>query len=157
MPARLESELILKRLWQVHTYEELTNSFRDVSSKCHSLISDGGKEITKLLSSSNRTLKVSKGAPAWKAYVDYIGDIVIDGLVECIIASVCRLTSQVGSNIPLLSSCSFRCEYMTNQVVKLSTIIERHLCISLPCCSIATASSLKYCSDWCNASYVAHC
>jgi len=79
----------------VHTYEELTNSFRDVSSKCHSLISDGGKEITKLLSSSNRTLKVSKGAPAWKAYVDYIGDIVIDGLVECIIASVHRLTSQV--------------------------------------------------------------
>ena len=79
---------------QVHTYEELTNSFRDVSSKCHSLISDGGKEITKLLSSSNRTLKVSKGAPAWKAYVDYIGDIVIDGLVECIIASVHRLTSQ---------------------------------------------------------------
>ncbi len=83
-------------LMQVHTYEELTNSFRDVSSKCHSLISDGGKEITKLLSSSNRTLKVSKGAPAWKAYVDYIGDIVIDGLVECIIASVHRLTSQVG-------------------------------------------------------------
>ncbi|KAA6419077.1 MAG: flagellar outer dynein arm heavy chain beta [Trebouxia sp. A1-2] len=80
---------------KVHTYEELTNSFRDVSSKCHSLISDGGKEITKLLSSSNRTLKVSKGAPAWKAYVDYIGDIVIDGLVECIIASVHRLTSQV--------------------------------------------------------------
>ena len=83
---------------QVHTYEELTNSFRDVSSKCHSLISDGGKEITKLLSSSNRTLKVSKGAPAWKAYVDYIGDIVIDGLVECIIASVHRLTSQVCNN-----------------------------------------------------------
>ncbi|DBB00313.1 TPA: Dynein beta chain, flagellar outer arm [Trebouxia sp. C0004] len=80
---------------KVHTYEELTNSFRDVSSKCHSLISDGGKEITKLLSSSNRTLKVSKGAPAWKAYVDYIGDVVIDGLVECIIASVHRLTSQV--------------------------------------------------------------
>ena len=85
-------------LTQVHTYEELTNSFRDVSSKCHSLISDGGKEITKLLSSSNRTLKVSKGAPAWKSYVDYIGDIVIDGLVECIIASVHRLTSQVRLN-----------------------------------------------------------
>ena len=83
---------------QVHTYEELTNSFRDVSSKCHSLISDGGKEITKLLSSSNRTLKVSKGAPAWKAYVDYIGDIVIDGLVECIIASVHRLTAQASHN-----------------------------------------------------------
>ena len=90
---------------QVHTYEELTNSFRDVSSKCHSLISDGGKEITKLLSSSNRTLKVSKGAPAWKAYVDYIGDIVIDGLVECIIASVHRLTSQA-SHCPILVSTS---------------------------------------------------
>ncbi len=95
---------------KVHTYEELTNSFKDVSSKCHSLISDGGKEITKLLSSSNRTLKVSKGAPAWKAYVDYIGDIVIDGLVECIIASVHRLTSQVGSravcNIAWLYVCT---------------------------------------------------
>lgn len=80
---------------QVHSYEELASSIRDVISKCHSLISDGGKEITKLLSSSNRTLKVSKGAPAWKAYVDYIGDIVIDGLVDCILASVRRLTSQV--------------------------------------------------------------
>lgn len=79
----------------MHSYEELASSIRDVISKCHSLINDGGKEITKLLSSSNRTLKVSKGAPAWKAYVDYIGDIVIDGLVDCILASIRRLTSQV--------------------------------------------------------------
>lgn len=96
---------------QVHSFEELTNAFRDVSSKCHSLISDGGKEITKLLSSSNRTLKVSKGAPAWKAYVDYIGDIVIDGLVECIIASVHRLTSQA-SHCSILASTAFSSQFL---------------------------------------------
>ena len=92
----MPSRFTLVACLQVHSYEELASSIRDVISKCHSLISDGGKEITKLLSSSNRTLKVSKGAPAWKAYVDYIGDIVIDGLVDCILASVRRLTSQVG-------------------------------------------------------------
>ncbi len=53
-------------------------------------------QVAKLLSNSNRTLKVSKGAPAWKAYVDYIGDILMDGLSQCIIASVQRLYSQVG-------------------------------------------------------------
>lgn len=115
---------------QVHTYEELTNSFRDVSSKCHNLISDGGKEITKLLSSSNRTLKVSKGAPAWKAYVDYIGDIVIDGLVECIIASVHRLTAQAS---PKHSAMHLLCQ----------SVISSTLCERLPVGStVAIATTL---------------
>lgn len=114
----------------MHTYEELTNSFRDVSSKCHSLISDGGKEITKLLSSSNRTLKVSKGAPAWKAYVDYIGDIVIDGLVECIIASVHRLTSQVGTrsmcNIAWKTVCTAETSYICSVFIDMSSTLLVH-------------------------------
>ena len=49
---------------------------------------DAGKEITKLLSSSNRVLKVSKGVPSWKAYVDYFSNIVIDGFSTAIICTV---------------------------------------------------------------------
>eukprot|EP00891_Asterochloris_glomerata_P002883 jgi/Astpho2/2883/Aster-01037 len=84
-----------RREGKVYSYEELRTSVREVISTRHSAINDGGKEVAKLLSNSNRTLKVSKGAPAWKAYVDYIGDILMDGLSQCIIASVQRLYSQI--------------------------------------------------------------
>jgi hypothetical protein len=35
----------------------------------HSEMRDAGKEITKLLSSSNRTVKTTKGSPSWKACI----------------------------------------------------------------------------------------
>lgn len=54
-----------------------------------------GKEITKLLSSSNRVLKVNKGVPSWKAYVDYFSNIVIDGFSAAITATVRYLLNQI--------------------------------------------------------------
>ncbi|GAX83887.1 hypothetical protein CEUSTIGMA_g11312.t1, partial [Chlamydomonas eustigma] len=64
---------------KTYTFEELNDSFKQLIQQRHSEIRDGGKEITKLLSSSNRVLKVSKGVATWKKYVDYFSDIVIDG------------------------------------------------------------------------------
>ncbi|KAK9808985.1 hypothetical protein WJX72_007373 [[Myrmecia] bisecta] len=80
---------------KVYTFEELNASFKELINARHAAITDGGKDITKLLSNSNRTLKVSKGAGSWKAYVDYIGQIVVDGLAHCIIASVEHLFQQI--------------------------------------------------------------
>ena len=58
-----------------------------------------GKEITKLLSSSNRVLKVSKGVASWKKYVDYFSDVIVDGLSTAIIATVRYLLNQLDPEV----------------------------------------------------------
>ena len=40
-------------------------------------ITDGGKEVHNLLLESNKVLRQSKGAPAWRAYVEFINNILI--------------------------------------------------------------------------------
>ena len=42
----------------------------------------------KLLLESNKVLKVSKGAPTWRAYVEFINDIVIDGIARTVAFSL---------------------------------------------------------------------
>lgn len=62
-----------------------------------------GKEITKLLSSSNRVLKVSKGVASWKKYVEYFQDIVIEGLSTGIINTVRYLINQIDADVSVSS------------------------------------------------------
>ena len=38
---------------------------------------DGGKDIHNLLKDSSEVLKVSKVAPTWKAYVDFVNNIAL--------------------------------------------------------------------------------
>ena len=51
-------------------------------------ITDGGKEIHNLLLESNQVLKVSKGAPAWRSYVEFINNMFITGVSATIVASL---------------------------------------------------------------------
>lgn len=74
---------------RVYTYEELKDSFRSLVSMRHNEIKDAGKQITKLLSSSNRILNTTKSSPSWKAYTDYFQDIVVEGFVQSI-ACTCK-------------------------------------------------------------------
>ena len=64
-----------------------------------SLKLEHSKEITKLLSSSNRVLKVSKGVASWKKYVDYFSDVIVDGLSTAIIATVRYLLNQLDPEV----------------------------------------------------------
>lgn len=82
---------------KTYTFDELSDSFNQLIQLRHSEIRDAGKEITKLLSSSNRVLKVSKGVPSWKAYVDYFSAIVINGFSSAITCTVRYLMAQVGA------------------------------------------------------------
>ena len=58
-------------------------------------VNEGGKEIHKLLLTSNRELKVSKGAPAWRVYVEFVNDIVVDGLARTVSNSLAVVCEQV--------------------------------------------------------------
>ena len=84
---------------KTYTFEELNDSFSQLIQQRHSDIRDGGKEITKLLSASIRVLKVSKGVPSWKKYVDYFSDIVIDGFSAAIIATIKYLLNQIDPDV----------------------------------------------------------
>eukprot|EP00959_Pyramimonas_sp_CCMP1952_P348553 7301695-Pyramimonas_sp.AAC.2 len=75
--------------------DEFKSSLGNLMETRYNDIADGGLEITKLLSLTNKTLKVSKGAPAWKAYVEFVNDIVIDGFSSAILSSVKYLSSQI--------------------------------------------------------------
>jgi len=61
----------------------------------HNDITEGGKEIHKLLKDSGDGLKVAKGSAKWKAYVDYVNNIVTDGFAQAVIVSLRYLAEQI--------------------------------------------------------------
>lgn len=79
----------------MYTPDELKDALGTLLRSRHGDIADGGIEIAKLLAATNKTLKVSKGAPPWKAYVEYVNEIVIDGFSDSILASLRHLRNQV--------------------------------------------------------------
>lgn len=51
-------------------------------------IEKGGEEMHNLINKINRVLKVSKGLPDWRTFVDYVNEIVVDGLVRLVSISL---------------------------------------------------------------------
>ncbi|CAJ1396873.1 unnamed protein product [Effrenium voratum] len=51
-------------------------------------MTDGGKEIHRFVKDSSESLKISKTAPTWKAYVDFVNNVVIEGFVSAIAVSL---------------------------------------------------------------------
>lgn len=45
---------------QVCSYDELSGSMRELLSTRHAAVTDGGKEMAKLLAASAKTLKINK-------------------------------------------------------------------------------------------------
>lgn len=58
-----------------------------VGVKLHMMTEDG-KEIHKLVKDSSEALKISKTAETWRSYVDFVNNIVIEGLVSSIAVSL---------------------------------------------------------------------
>lgn len=54
-----------------------------------------GKEMQKHLESTLKVLKINKTVPAWRTYVDYVNQIVIDGIVAAIMASMRYFKNQI--------------------------------------------------------------
>lgn len=83
---------------KVYSFEELSDSSAALLSQRHSEMRDVGQEIGKLLSSSNRILKASKASAAWRAYVDYVSDIVIQGFSNAITTTTSYLLQQLDAD-----------------------------------------------------------
>jgi dynein heavy chain len=61
----------------------------------HTVISEHQETVTKLLTETNQALKVNKGSPIWRAYVEYVQDHVRDGLAFTIVNSIRFICDQL--------------------------------------------------------------
>jgi len=43
----------------------------------------------------HEVIKVSKASPIWKAYIDYVNNIVLNGIAESIICALRHLNDQI--------------------------------------------------------------
>ena len=86
---------IFERNAKTSTVEDFTQLQKKIRQTRLALIKESGNEVHKLLKDTNRRLKVSQGSPDWKAYVDFINDIVVSGLVYSIFVSLKALSCQL--------------------------------------------------------------
>ena len=90
-----ENLLFERKPDKTYTFQELREEFDKSVSARHTVISDNGKEIGKNVSSSYRTLVVRPEPSDWKAYTDYVSNIVIAGFGKGITTSIDYLTGQL--------------------------------------------------------------
>eukprot|EP00892_Ulva_mutabilis_P012050 jgi/Ulvmu1/9217/UM005_0317.1 len=90
-----ENLLFERKSDRTYAFAELREEFDKSVSARHAVIADNGKAIGKNVSSSYRTLVVRPEPADWKAYTDYVSNIVIDGFAKGIVASVNYLTGQL--------------------------------------------------------------
>jgi dynein heavy chain len=59
------------------------------------VVKENGQDIHRLLKDTNKRLKVSQGLPDWKAYVDFVNNIVVAGLIKAMESSVRYMATQL--------------------------------------------------------------
>ena len=75
--------------------EEFREMFNLQKKQRYAVVAENGKTVHKLLKDTIRKLKVSAGLPDWKAYVDFVNNIVVGGLVEVAKVSLEYLNEQL--------------------------------------------------------------
>lgn len=93
--------LMKRKTTVTYSPTEFDEAHRPYLSSRYADVVDGGKAIHRLLLESNKELKVSKGAPAWKAYVEYVNELVVDGLARLVGESLTFLSQQIDADAVL--------------------------------------------------------
>ena len=70
--------------------KEFNNSHKTLLKQRYPGIKEGGHAVLELLKETCKVLKVSQGQPDWKAYVDFVNNAVVEGIV-----AVVRMSLQV--------------------------------------------------------------
>ena len=87
--------LLVRKPTKTYSPEEFEEDHQQhLNARCADITNEG-KTVHKLLLESNKVLKVSKGAPTWRSYVEFINDIVIDGLARTVAFSLETLNTQL--------------------------------------------------------------
>eukprot|EP00741_Cyanophora_paradoxa_P016051 tig00000042_g15496.t1 len=90
------NEPLLKRKEdKTYTLDDFTVEQQHLYDTRSALVIEGGQDIHKFLLNSNKVLKVPKGSPPWKAYVDYVNEIVVQGIARTVANSLGYLKRQM--------------------------------------------------------------
>jgi len=90
---------IMERKPKPAVLDDFERALKGMQKDGAQMIKDGGHHIHHLLKDSNGVLKVSAGHPDWKAYVDFLNDIVAGGIAGACRVSLGYLLEQVDPEI----------------------------------------------------------
>lgn len=111
-----KEEPLFQRRHKPLTAFEVEKAFQESMKTRLTVLRTGGKEIETLLKALSKKLRVSQGLPDWKAYLDFINNIVINGLAEVVKISLLYLNDQLDAEsitaedkLPIIE---INCEHM---------------------------------------------
>ncbi len=90
-----EQLMIDRNVTKTYTMEQWQESIKKSIATRYGVIQKGGTMIHEQLGNSNEILKVKNSNKHWRDYVDYVNDIVVEGLCEVALASSRYLMNQV--------------------------------------------------------------
>ena len=92
----LERNLLFERKdGKTYTMAEFSSVMKTLQAQRQQEYKDVARDVVKYVTASSKTFKTSKGAPAWKAYVEYINNILVDGFSRSILATLSYLKLQI--------------------------------------------------------------
>jgi dynein heavy chain len=75
--------------------DEFDREHKNFVKEKYTEIKDGGKQIHTLVKDTNKVLKVSNASNDWRAYVDFVNNVVVDGLSSIVFSSLEFLHEQI--------------------------------------------------------------
>lgn len=58
-------------------------------------VKENGNQIHKLVREVHAKINIDKKSPIWKAYVDYVNEIVLEGIAQAVITALKHLNEQI--------------------------------------------------------------
>ena len=95
-----ENLMIDRKDGKTYAVDEFSEMQQKLQAERDEKIADGGVEITKFLQMSNKKVAVPRASKAWREYVEYVNEIVMEGYANAILASLKYLNEQVNSRNP---------------------------------------------------------
>ena len=93
------SEPLFQRRHKPLTESDLEEAFRESIKVRLTVIRQGGSEIDRLLKTLSKKLRVSQGLPDWKAYLDFVNNIIVAGLSDVVKKSLLYLNEQIDAAV----------------------------------------------------------
>jgi len=90
-----EDLLLERKLTRTYTPEELISLQEDLMQVRYAEIIAGSEQIHSFLGLSQKTLRANRGSAQFKAYIDHVNHILIEGLASAVLANCRNLVLQV--------------------------------------------------------------
>ena len=113
---------------KTYTIDEFNQLHQTLTANRRKAIEKGGEELHLHLKKSNEELVVNRGKAEWLAYVDYVNQIIVDGLVTACVRSAKYLQNQIDKEEILAQELAPLLEIamrLTNQTVQFEPPMGR--------------------------------